>query len=183
MSMVFGWHFICLLNVWMCSFDHVLPIWHVLVKLMGSHYQGKPGTIFYRKCPVSGEWSVDRSHRLTIDSSICFSVHESHAHCTVGSYASLCLSVCPWLDQNNWTIIHILKGIVSYGLRSKVMWVKVNGHMVTWVGLWYRQMGSHQRHVAFLSPPVHIALWAHMHHFDQLWQNMLAPPDNLFIIE
>ncbi len=44
-------------------------------------------------------------------------------------------------------------------------------------------MGSHQRHVAFLSPPVHIALWAHMHHFDQLWQNMLAPPDNLFIIE
>ena len=33
------------------------------------------------------------------------------ANCTVGSYASL--SVCPWLDKNYWTIIHISESVMK----------------------------------------------------------------------
>ena len=81
--------------------------------------------------------------------------------CTVGSYESLsvCPSVCLWLDQNYWTIIHI----------SGTVWVRVTkfgmaisyilhilfgrqGQRSHWLGSnkgpKERQVGSHQHQVA-----------------------------------
>ena len=48
-----------------------------------------------------------------------FFIEPTCATCTVGSYASLSvrLSVCLWLDQNYWTIIHISKTIAPRVLK------------------------------------------------------------------
>ncbi len=51
-------------------------------------------------------------------------------------WVAFCLSVCLWLDQNYWTIIHIS--------RSKVTLARSNE------GPKERQLGSHQRQVASL---------------------------------
>ncbi len=39
------------------------------------------------------------------------------------------LSVCLWLDQNYWTVIHISKSIAPIVSLWKVTWIEVKGHL------------------------------------------------------